>query len=69
MHIGCNVALIGAFREDLRLSFMNAALLRDPENVLQKHGPNSRHADCLRFSDPAAPARGTGGQPPDPRDT
>lgn len=56
MHAGRNVALIGAFRGDFRLTFMNAALLRDPENVLQKQGPNTRHANCLRFADPAGPA-------------
>ncbi len=56
MHAGRNIAILGAFRGDYRLSFFNAALLRDPEGLLQKQGPNTRHADCLRFTDPAAPA-------------
>jgi uncharacterized protein YdeI (YjbR/CyaY-like superfamily) len=55
MHAGRNVAILGAFRGDFRLSFFHAALLRDPDGLLQRQGPNSRHADCLRFTDPAAP--------------
>jgi uncharacterized protein YdeI (YjbR/CyaY-like superfamily) len=56
MHAGRNVAIIGAFRGDYRLSFFHPALLRDPEGVLQKSGPNTRHPDCLRFTDNSAPA-------------
>ncbi len=56
IHAGRNVAIIGAFRGDFRLTFFNAALLQDPEKILQKQGPNTRHADCLRFADNAAPA-------------
>ena len=57
MHAGRNIAIIGAFRADFRLSFFNAALLQDPDGLLEKQGPNTRHADCLRFTDPAAPAQ------------
>lgn len=53
MHAGRNVALIGAFRGDFRLSFFNAALLQDPQGLLQRQGPNTRHPDMLRFTDPA----------------
>jgi uncharacterized protein YdeI (YjbR/CyaY-like superfamily) len=56
MHAGRNVAIIGAFRGDFRLTFFDAALLKDPERVLEKQGPNTRHADCLRFTDTAGPA-------------
>jgi uncharacterized protein YdeI (YjbR/CyaY-like superfamily) len=56
MHAGRNIAILGAFRGDFRLSFMNAALLQDPEGVLQKQGPNTKHPDCLRFTDNAGPA-------------
>lgn len=56
MHAGRNIALFGAFRGDFRLTFVNAALLQDPEAVLQRQGPNSRHPDCLRFADNATPA-------------
>ncbi len=56
MHAGRNIALIGAFRGDFRLTFMNAALLRDPQGLLSKNGPNTRHADVIRFTDNAGPA-------------
>ena len=56
MHAGRNIALMGAFREDFRLTFMNAALMRDAQGVLERQGPNTRHADCIRFTDTAAPA-------------
>lgn len=50
MHAGRNIALIGAFRNDFRLHFMNAALLKDPEGLLERNGPNSRYADMIRFT-------------------
>jgi uncharacterized protein YdeI (YjbR/CyaY-like superfamily) len=53
MHAGRNIALMGAFREDFRLTFFNAALLRDPHGVLVGQGPNSAHPDCFRFDDDA----------------
>lgn len=53
MHAGRNVAIIGALREDFRLSFFNAALMRDPAGVLERQGPNSRHPDMLRFTSSA----------------
>lgn len=53
MHAGRNVAIIGAFRGDFRLSFFHAALLRDPDQVLERQGPNTRHPDMIRFTDAA----------------
>jgi uncharacterized protein YdeI (YjbR/CyaY-like superfamily) len=53
MHAGRNVALIGALRGDFRLNFFNAALMRDPDGVLEKQGPNTRRADSIRFTDNA----------------
>jgi uncharacterized protein YdeI (YjbR/CyaY-like superfamily) len=50
-HAGRNVALIGAFRDDFRLSLFNAALLTDPDGLLTRAGPNSRTADMIRFTD------------------
>jgi len=50
MHGGRNIAIIGAFRDDFRLSFFDAALLQDPGRVLEKQGPNTRHADMIRFT-------------------
>lgn len=57
MQAGRNVAILGAFRVDYRLTFFNAALMRDPERLLERQGPNTRHPDCLRFTDNDAPAR------------
>lgn len=50
MHAGRNIALIGAFRDDFRLSFMNPALLKDPEGILEKNGPNTQHRGVIRFT-------------------
>ncbi len=50
MHAGRNVAIFGAFRGDFRLSFFDAALLNDPDGVLEKQGPNTRHPDMIRFT-------------------
>jgi uncharacterized protein YdeI (YjbR/CyaY-like superfamily) len=56
MHAGRNIAIFGAFRDNFRLSFMNAALLKDPDGVLERQGPNTQHADMIRFTDSAQPA-------------
>jgi uncharacterized protein YdeI (YjbR/CyaY-like superfamily) len=52
MHAGRNIALFGAFRTDYRLTFMNAALMADPEGLLERQGPNTQTPDCIRFTDP-----------------
>ncbi|MBS0474773.1 MAG: YdeI/OmpD-associated family protein [Proteobacteria bacterium] len=57
MHAGRNIALIGALRGDFRLNFFNAALLTDPEGVLERQGPNTQHPDSIRFTDNAQPER------------
>lgn len=49
MHAGRNIAIFGALREDMRLSFFNAALMTDPEGLMSKQGPNTQHPDCIRF--------------------
>lgn len=51
MRAGRNIAIIGAFRDDFRLTFFNAALMTDPEGVLEKQGPNTRHNGMIRFTD------------------
>ncbi len=56
-HAGRNIAVFGAFRKDFRLSFFNAALLKDEAGLLEKSGPNTQHADMIRFTDEAQPAR------------
>ena len=50
VHSGRNVAILGAFKEDFRLSFFDATLLKDPERILEKRGPNTVHADMIRFT-------------------
>ncbi len=50
---GRNIALIGALRGDFRLSFFHAALLKDPQKVLERSGPNTQHPDMIRFTDVA----------------
>lgn len=57
MHADRNIALVGAFRDDFRLTFMNAALLKDPEGVLVRQGANTRHPDMIVFRDNADVAR------------
>ena len=41
MHAGRNVAVIGAFRGDFRLTFFEPGLMKDPEGVLERQGENS----------------------------
>lgn len=53
MHSGRSIAIFGAFRNDFRISFMNASLLRDDEGVLEPQGPNSRTPGMLRFTEVA----------------
>lgn len=53
MHAGRNIVILGALRNDMRISFFNAALLKDPQRVLEKQGPNTQYADMIRFTDNA----------------
>lgn len=53
MHADRNIAIIGALRSDLRLSFFDAALMKDPDGVLERQGPNTRYPDMLPFRDNA----------------
>ena len=50
LHAGRNVAIIGALRGDFRLNFFNAALMKDPEGLLERQGPNTQHPDSIRFT-------------------
>ena len=50
MHGDRNIVILGAFRGDFRISFFNAALMKDPEGMLEKQGPNTRHPDMFRFT-------------------
>jgi uncharacterized protein YdeI (YjbR/CyaY-like superfamily) len=53
MHAGRNIVLIGALRGDFRLSFFKAALMKDPEGVLSRQGPNTQNPDTILFTDVA----------------
>ncbi len=50
MYAGRNIVIIGALRNDFRLSFFDAALLRDPHRVLERQGPNTQQADMIRLT-------------------
>ncbi|MCT8974013.1 YdeI/OmpD-associated family protein [Microbaculum marinisediminis] len=50
MHADRNIAIIGAFQDNFRLSFFNEALMKDPEGVLEKAGPNTQHPGTIRFT-------------------
>jgi len=52
-HAGRNIAPIGAQREDFRLSFFNAAVMTDPDGLMERQGPNTRNPDSIRFTDVA----------------
>jgi uncharacterized protein YdeI (YjbR/CyaY-like superfamily) len=56
MHAGRNIVVMGAHRGDFRLCFFDAALMQDPEGVLQKQGPNTQYADMIQFTDNTAVA-------------
>ena len=49
-HAGRNIVIIGAFRDNFRLNFFNAGLLKDPEGVLEKQGAETKTPDMLRFT-------------------
>jgi uncharacterized protein YdeI (YjbR/CyaY-like superfamily) len=57
MHEGRNIVIFGAFRGDFRLTFFNSALMKDPESILERQGPNTRNPDMIRFVDNAQVAQ------------
>lgn len=57
MHAGRNIAIIGALRSGIRLSFFEAGLLSDSEGLLQKPGPHSATASMIAFSSAAEVAQ------------
>ena len=48
---GNNVVIIGNFSDGCRLSFFKGALLKDPEDILEKPGPNTRSGRLISFTD------------------
>ena len=57
LHRDRNIVIFGAFRGDFRLTFFNAALMKDPYGVLERQGANTRHPDMIRFVDSAHVAK------------
>lgn len=53
MHAGRNIAILGAFRGDFRLTIFDASLLQDRDGLLTRQGENSAVPDCARFTDAA----------------
>lgn len=49
-HAARIIAIIGAFRGNFRITFMNAALRVGPEGALERRRANTRHPDALRFA-------------------
>lgn len=56
-HVERNIVIIGAFQDNFRLSFFNAGLMKDPENVLERQGENTRFRDMIRFTSDDQPAK------------
>lgn len=48
-----NIVLIGALQGDFRLNFFNAGLMKDPDGLMVRQGPNPRHPDSIMFRDAA----------------
>lgn len=51
-----NIVMLGAFRGNYRLGFFNPGMMRDPENMMQNQGPNSKHKNALFFTETDQPA-------------
>lgn len=56
MHAGRNIVIIGALQDNYRLGFFDAALMKDPDGIMQKQGPNTAHPDTIRFDTNDGPA-------------
>lgn len=50
MHAGRNVAIIGALQGGFRLNLFNAGLMKDPDGVLERQGPNTQTPGMIRFT-------------------
>ena len=50
VHAGRNIAILSAQRSSFVLGFFNAALMKDPQSVLEKPGPNTQHANTISFT-------------------
>ena len=50
MHQGKNICIIQRMKDFLALLFFKGALLKDPDDVLERQGPNSRAGFRMRFT-------------------
>ncbi|QFT54863.1 YdeI family protein [Microbulbifer sp. THAF38] len=50
MHANRNIVMIGAVRNDFRLIFFNASLMKDPYGILERQGENTQSPDMMRFT-------------------
>jgi uncharacterized protein YdeI (YjbR/CyaY-like superfamily) len=50
-HEGKNILMLSALKESVVVSFFQGAQMKDPENILEKPGENSRFARYIRFTD------------------
>ena len=57
MHADRNIAVMGAFRDNFRLTFFNAALMKDPDDLLERQGPNTQTPNMIRFTSNDAPEK------------
>ena len=60
MHAGRNICLIGALQGDFRLNFMNPGLMKDPDGIMERQGPNTKNPDSIRFTSAAQVAEREG---------
>lgn len=49
-HRGKNILMLSALKESVVISFFRGAELKDPQNILEKPGENSRFARYIRFT-------------------
>ncbi|MCF4166852.1 YdeI/OmpD-associated family protein [Zavarzinia compransoris] len=55
-HADRNIAIVGAFRGDFRLSFFDAGLMTDPARRMERQGPNTKYPNMIRFTSNGQPA-------------
>lgn len=49
-HAGKNILILSALKDSANLSFFKGALMKDPEGILSKPGPNSQSARYIKYS-------------------
>ncbi len=54
MHNGKNILLLGSFKKYCSMSFLQGALLSDPDHMLQSPGPNSKSVRMAIYTESAS---------------